>query len=84
MTLILKEGKDYGRSINVMVYKADAQEKPLLIVVDHTADGYISPLDSISGLDVYENNPDATYKMVGEAVIATLSRGDISDSGGGQ
>lgn len=84
MTLILKEGKDYGRSINVMVYKANAQEKPLLILVDHNADGYISPMDSISSLDVYENNPDATYKMVREAVIATLSRGDISDSGGGR
>jgi hypothetical protein len=84
MMLILKEGKDYGRSIQVMVYKADAGEKPLLVLVDRNADGYISPMDSISGLDVDGDNPEATYKMVREAVIAALSRGGTSDSVGGR
>jgi hypothetical protein len=84
MMLIIKEGKDYGRSIQVMVYKGDAREKPLLVLVDHNADGYISPMDSISGLGVDGNSPDATYNMVREAVIAALSRGAITDSGGGR
>jgi hypothetical protein len=84
MILTLKEGKDYGRSIQVMVYKVDAREKPLLILVDRNADGYISPMDSISGPVVDENTIEATYRMVREAVITTLSRGDISDSGGGR
>jgi hypothetical protein len=77
MMLILKEGKDYGMSLQVMVYKSDAREKPLLVLVDRNADGYISSMDSISGLDVDANSPDVTYKIVREAVIAALSRGGI-------
>jgi hypothetical protein len=85
MVLTIKEGKDYGMSIQVMVYKDDTQEKPLLVLVDRNGDGNISsPMDSISGLGVDENTLDATYGMVREAVIATLSSGGISDSGGGR
>jgi hypothetical protein len=80
----IQEGKVYGRSMQVMVDNPDPREKPLLVLVDCNADGYISTMDSISGLDVYENNPDATYKMVREAVVATLSKGVLSDSAGGR
>jgi hypothetical protein len=77
MKLMLKEGKDFGRSLQVMVYKVGTQEKPILVLVDRNADGYISPMDSVSGPAADGNDPDATYEMVKEAVIATLSRGDI-------
>jgi hypothetical protein len=81
MKLILKEGKDYGRSLQVVVYKVGVQEKPILVLVDSNADGFISPMDSISGPVVDGNDLDTTYKMVRESVIDTLSRGDNSDSG---
>ncbi len=81
MLFVLKEGKDYGRSISVTVYQGSAREKPLLVLVDRNADGYMSSMDSISGLDVYESSPDAAYEKVREAVIDALSRGDIADSG---
>jgi hypothetical protein len=79
MVITIKEGKDYGRSLQAMVYKVDDQEKPLLILDDHNADGYLSLLDSITG-PIVESTPDAAYGMVREAVIATLSQGNISDS----
>ncbi len=82
MLLILKEGKDYGRSIQVTVLKAGTCEKPLLVLVDRNADGYISSMDSICGIIIDQSNPEATYNMVREAVIAALSRGGLSDSGG--
>lgn len=84
MILILKEGKDYGRSMQVIVDNPDPREKPLLVLVDRNADGYMSPMDCISGLDVDGNTPDATYQMVRDAVISALSRGVLSDSAGGQ
>jgi hypothetical protein len=80
----IQEGKAYGRSMQVIVDNSAPREKPLLVLVDRNADGYISPMDNISGLDIYENNPDATYKKVREAVIAALSRGVLSDSAGGR
>lgn len=80
----IQEGKAYGRSMQVIVDNSAPREKPLLVLVDRNADGYISPMDNISGLDIYENNPDATYKKVREAVIAALSRGALSDSAGGR
>jgi len=84
MMVTIKEGKDYGRSLQVMVYKADDREKPLLVLDDHNADGYLSLIDSISGPLVDGNTLEAAYGMVREAVIATLFRGDISDSANGR
>lgn len=83
MILLLKEGKDYGRSIQVMIYKSDVQEKPGLILVDRNADGYISSMDSISGPDADKNTLDATatYEMIREAVITALSMGHIGSTG---
>lgn len=81
MVFIIKEGKDYGRSIQVRVYKVDAKEKPLLVLVDRNADGYLSSMDSISGFDIDENTRGATYEMMREALIASLSRGEISVCG---
>jgi hypothetical protein len=80
MVVTILEGKDYGRSLQVMVYKVGAREKPLLVLDDHNADGYLSLMDSISGPIVDENTRDAAYGMVREALIATLSRGDLSDA----
>ena len=84
VVVTIKEGKDYGRSLQAMVYKVDGRDKPLLVLDDHNADGYLSLMDSISGLVVDENTPKAAYGMLREAVIATLSRGDISDSADGR
>lgn len=83
MMITIKEGKDYGRSLQVMVYKVEAREKPLLVLDDHNADGYLSLMDSISG-PIVENTSDAAYGMVREALIAALSKGDISDSDEGR
>ena len=82
MILILKEGKDYGNSLHVMVYKSNAPEKPSLVLIDRNADGYISSLDSVSGSDADKNAPGKTYEKIREAVITSLSRGEIPDSGG--
>ena len=77
ITITLKEGKAYGKSIKVRIYKDNAQEKPLLVLVDRNADGYMSGLDSISGLMAGEKAPDATYEQLREAVISALSKGRI-------
>lgn len=82
MILTIEEGKDYGRSLNVMVYKDNAREEPLLVLVDRNADGLISSLDSVSGPIADEKAPDATYSEVRMAVIDALSRGDILISNG--
>ncbi|MCF8145445.1 MAG: L,D-transpeptidase [Deltaproteobacteria bacterium] len=79
MIIIIKEGKDYGRSMKVMGYKDDVQ-KPFFILVDRNADGYLSTVDSISGSIADEKRPDATYERIREAVVSALSRGDILDS----
>ncbi|WP_051328157.1 L,D-transpeptidase family protein [Desulfatirhabdium butyrativorans] len=75
MVLTLKEGKDYGRSIDVRVYGNGASEQPSLVLVDRNADGYMSSLDSVSGPDDLVKNPEAAYRMIREAVIAALSTG---------
>lgn len=80
----IREGKGYGRSLQVLVDNADAREKPLLVLVDRNADGYLSALDSIRGPVADKARPDAIYRMVREAVIAALSRGDISGAGRGR
>lgn len=73
----LREGKGRGRSLQVRVYKAGVQEKPVLVLVDRNADGRLSVLDSVSGPLSDKASPDAVYHMVREAVIASLSRGRI-------
>lgn len=80
MSVTMQEGKDYGRSMQVMVYKVDTREKPLLVLIDRNADGYMSSLDSISGPLADDVTLEEAYRMVREAVITTLSRGDISDA----
>ncbi|MFH0727897.1 MAG: L,D-transpeptidase [Pseudomonadota bacterium] len=80
MILTVEEGKDYGRSMHVRVYKDDAREQPLLVLVDRNADGHICAMDSVSGPLADEKSPDATYARVREAVISALSRGEILDS----
>lgn len=80
MILTIREGKDYGRSINVMVYKNNARKEPLLVLVDRNADGHISGIDSIGGPLADEKAPDETYGLARKAVISALSRGDILNS----
>lgn len=84
MILTIEEGKDYGRSINVRIYKDGAQDKPLLVLVDRNSDGHIFTTDSISGPIAEEKAPDATYSLVRNAVISALSMGGIIDSSGGR
>jgi len=78
MTVSIEEGEAIGRSIQVVIYEGNAQEKPLLILVDRNGDGYLSAMDSISGPIADQKSPDATYRLVREAVISALSRGEIS------
>ena len=73
----LREGKGRGRSLQVRVYKAAAREKPILVLVDRNADGRLSVLDSVSGPLSEKASSDAVYKMVREAVTASLSMGRI-------
>lgn len=76
MVLSLKEGRDYGRSIDVRVYgTTDGAEKPVLVLEDRNADGYISSLDSLSGPDDFVNRPEAAYRLIRESVIGALSTG---------
>ena len=77
MTVTIKEGKAYGRSLQVMANTPNDPEKPILVLVDQNADGRLSPMDSANGPLADEHSPDAAYKMVREAIIAALSRGDI-------
>jgi len=84
MILTVAEGKEYGRSFSVMVYKDDSRERPLLVLFDHNADGFISLLDSVSGPMAEGALPDALYTRVREAIIDALSRGDIFVSGRGR
>ena len=75
--LTLREGKKFGRSIQVFAYKPDAPDKPFLTLLDSNADGHISFLDNVSG-PAAENIPlDMAYAMVRNAVIEALSKGDI-------
>jgi hypothetical protein len=78
MTVTIEEGEAVGRSIHVVIYKDDVQGKPLLVLVDRNGDGYLSAMDSISGPIADEAAPDATYRLVREAVISALSSGEIS------
>jgi hypothetical protein len=84
VVIVVKEGKDYGRSMQVMVYNVDDREEPLLALVDRNADGDLSSMDGSSGPILDENTPEAAYEMVREAVIAALATGGIADSGGGR
>jgi hypothetical protein len=77
MRVTIREGKDYGRSITIVVFKEEAPEKPLLVLVDQNADGHIYEMDSLSGPMADGKPPDETYALVKKAVISCLSRGDI-------
>jgi hypothetical protein len=84
MRFTIREGKDYGRSITIVVFKDEAPEKPLLVLVDRNADGHIYEMDSLSGPMADEKAPDETYARVRKAVISALSRGNIPDFSGGR
>lgn len=84
MIFTITEGKAYGRSFSVMVFKDDSRERPLLVLVDHNADGYISLLDSVSGPMAEGALPDVLYARVREAIISALSSGDILASSVGR
>ena len=73
--LTLREGKKFGRSIQVFANKPDAPDKPFLTLLDSNADGHISFLDSVSGPAAENILPDAAYVMVREAVIEALCKG---------
>jgi hypothetical protein len=75
MNLVIKEGKAYGKSIKVVVDDDEARKEPLLVIVDHNADGILSPLDEIGGPADSRADPDAAYKRARDAVIDALSRG---------
>ena len=77
MILAIEEGKEYGRSFAVTVYQDDSRQTPLLVLLDHNADGSISLLDSVSGPLTDGKPPDAVYALVREALISALSSGDI-------
>lgn len=77
LVLTLKEGKKFGRSIQVFAYEPDAPDTPRLALRDSNADGHISFLDSVSGPAAANIPPDAAYAMVRDAVIAALSKGDV-------
>ena len=83
MRVTIREGKAYGRSITILIFKDKAPEKPLLVLRDRNADGQIHDMDSISGPMADEKAADETYALVRKAVISTLSRGDILNWGGG-
>jgi hypothetical protein len=80
MQLTLKEGKDFGKSITVVVSDNRVPENPLLVLTDNNADGHLYALDNISGPIAEGKAPDATYALVKEAVIRALSKGAILDS----
>lgn len=73
--LTLREGKKFGRSIQVFAYKPDAPDRPFLTLLDSNADGHISFLDNVSGPAAENILPDAAYAMVREALIEALSKG---------
>jgi hypothetical protein len=79
MKFMMKEGKDYGRSLQVMVYHIDDLEKPILTLVDQNADGLMSSMDSVTGMGVDETKPQEVYQQVRASVITTLSKGELSD-----
>lgn len=84
MTLTTREGREFGRSLEVTVHADNGQNRPLLVIVDRNGDGELWAMDSISGPMADQKNPQATYQRVREAVIGSLSRGEISDWGGGR
>ena len=67
-TVTIKEGKAYGRSLQIIVYAANDPEKPILVLVDRNADGRLSPMDSANGplADEHSPSPMQAYKMVRE------------------
>lgn len=77
LKLTIREGKKFGRSIQVFAYEPDAPDTPRLALLDNNADGNMSFLDSVSGPATANIPPEAAYAMVREAVITALSKGDI-------
>lgn len=75
--LSVSEGKENGRSITVVVYDHSIPEKELLTLVDRNSDGHLYELDGISGPISDGKTPEETYALVKEAVILSLSRGEI-------
>jgi len=78
--VIVKEGRNYGRSLEVVVHETGGGETPRLVLTDRNADGRISSLDTVSGPLAQGASPEAAYGMVRKAVIVALSRGDIPES----
>lgn len=78
--LTIREGKTYGRSLQVAVSKDQAPHDQALLLIDRNADGYLSPLDTVEGQLVDASSPEAAYAKIRAAVIDALSTGDLSES----
>lgn len=77
----ITEGKNHGRSMDVMVYNGKGGAEPVLALADRNADSHISVLDSLSGPMADAGSPDDVYGMVKEAVSSALSGGAIPAPG---